>query len=148
MFALSSSLSTQLPSNCWLLIALSWDTSLCSKTASCYHCCKEWLFGVSQYTYRCNLVLSALIAKESYYILVECAQLSMIIIQVPSQFCRARFRSGVSSNCSQSISTNNLLALSKSAWGSICYFFSACMVYFIYKVCILRLMNFLYFVCE
>ena len=94
MFTLFSSLSAHLPSNCWLLIALSWDTSLCSKTASCYHCCKEWLFGVSQYTYRCNLVLSALIAKGSYYILVECAQLSMIVIQVPSQFCRARFRSG------------------------------------------------------
>ena len=41
-----------------------------------------------------NLVLSTLIAKGSYYILVECAQLSMIVIQVPSQFCRARFRSG------------------------------------------------------
>ena len=39
-------------------------------------------------------VLSTLIAKGSYYILVECAQLSMIVIQVPSQFCRARFRSG------------------------------------------------------
>ena len=55
--------------DCWLLF--SWDTSLCSKLLLATTVAKNDCLGVSQYIYRCNLVLSYLIAKGSYYIILR-----------------------------------------------------------------------------
>ena len=62
--------------------------------------CLEFL---NIYNYRCNLVLKffdnqgKLLHLGRVYFGI---QLSMIVIQVPSQLCRAWFRSGVLNSCS------------------------------------------------
>ena len=71
MFSLSNSLSAHLPSNCWLLIALSWDTSLRSKLLLATTVAKNDCLEFLNIHIDVILCLSSLIAKGSYYMILR-----------------------------------------------------------------------------